>query len=195
MISNIFNNRLIDMLAILFFSAIYLIYICIHSEIRGLSHSMNIENNNNPIVATKELSKSEVKSELSQSKIKKTLFGLAGIISLILAILGIVVPGLPCTPFALLSAALFAKSSDKLYNKLLNSRILGARIRDYKERKGVTKSGKVKVLILMWTMVLLSAFVIIKVGTLKYVILGAGVVGSIVVWFFVPEGNKDRTTQ
>lgn len=156
---------------------------------------MNIENNNNPIVATKELSKSEVKSELSQSRIKKTLFGLAGIISLILAILGIVVPGLPCTPFALLSAALFAKSSDKLYNKLLNSRILGARIRDYKKRNGVTKGGKVKVLILMWTMVLLSAFVIIKVGTLKYVVLGAGVVGAIVVWFFVPEGKKDRPSK
>lgn len=156
---------------------------------------MNIENNNNPIVATKELSKNEVKSELSQSKIKKILFGIAGIISLILAILGIVVPGLPCTPFALLSAALFAKSSDKLYNKLLNSKILGARIRDYKERKGVTKSGKVKVLILMWTMVLLSAFVIIKVGTLKYIVLSAGVVGAIVVWFFVPEGKKNTPTK
>lgn len=152
---------------------------------------MNINNKNNPITVANKVSTSEINSKLSQSKVKKILFALAGILSLILAILGIILPGLPCTPFALLAAAMFAKSSDKLYNKLLNSKILGARIREYNERKGVTKSGKVKVLILMWTMVLLSALVIIKVGPLKYIILGAGVVGAIVVWFFVPEGKKN----
>ncbi len=138
-------------------------------------------NDNSPIVVAK---------QLPTSRLKKALYSFAGIASLVLAVIGIVVPGIPCTPFALLSAAMFAKSSDRLYNKLLNSRILGTRIKEYQKRKGITKSGKVKVIILMWTMVLISSFVILKGITLQIIVLSAGMVGAIVVWFFVPEGKK-----
>ena len=44
----------------------------------------------------------------------------------------------------------------------------------------------------MWTMVLISSFLIIKAPTLKVIILSAGLLGAITVWFFVPEG-KDYT--
>lgn len=144
-----------------------------------------------PIVLVKDISANRDTSILTRSRrFKKTLFGLAGVLSLILAILGIVVPGLPCTPFALLSAAMFAKSSDSLYNKLLNSKILGARIRNYQRKKGITKKGKIKVLIFMWVMVLISTFIIIKPTSLRAIVLTAGLIGAIVVWFFVPEGRE-----
>ena len=87
----------------------------------------------------KEITIDNSKVIIVQSRTKKVLFAVAGFVSLILAILGIVVPGLPCTPFALLAAAMFAKSSEKLYNKLLSNKILGGRIRNYQRRKGVTK--------------------------------------------------------
>ncbi len=144
-----------------------------------------------PIILAKSISADEAKGMIVQSKIKKALYSIAGILSLILAVLGIVVPGLPCTPFALLSAAMFAKSSDRLHEKLLNSRILGARIRDYQRKKGITKSGKIKVIIFMWTMVLLSAFAFIQVQPLRSIVLSAGVVGALVVWFVVPVGKQD----
>lgn len=174
-----------------------MVYICAYSKkLREDYHiEMDIKKEESPIAISTDIVADEVKREISKGRVKQILFITAGSLALILAILGIVVPGLPCTPFALLSAAMFAKSSEKLYNKLLNSKILGARIRDYNERKGVTKSGKVKVLVLMWTMVLISAFLIIKVDTIKYIILGAGVVGAIVVWFFVPEGVKDKPNE
>ena len=129
------------------------------------------------------------------SSLKKALYSFAGIASLVLAVIGIVVPGIPCTPFALLSAAMFAKSSDRLYNKLLNSRILGTRIKEYQKRKGITKSGKVKVIVLMWTMVLISSFVILKGITLRIIVLSAGLIGAIVVWFFVPEGKGSNIVE
>ncbi len=44
-----------------------------------------------------------------------------GTVSLILAVIGIFVPGLPTTPFVLLSAGLYIRSSEKLYNALISS--------------------------------------------------------------------------
>lgn len=141
---------------------------------------------------SKEITVIEARKELEKNKTKRILFAIGGSLALVLAVLGIIVPGLPCTPFALLSAALFAKSSDRLYNWLLNNKILGSRIKNYQRRKGISKKGKIKVILLMWTMVLISSFLIIKAPTLKIIILSAGLLGAITVWFFVPEG-KDYT--
>lgn len=151
---------------------------------------MNIPNK--PILppVAKEIAISDAKQESAQSRLKKVLFAIAGVLALTLALLGVVVPGLPCTPFALLSAALFAKSSDKLYNWLLSSKILGSRIKNYQRRKGISKSGKIKVIILMWTMVLISSMLVIKILTIRIIILSAGFVGAAVVWFLVPEGKE-----
>ncbi|MFR4520319.1 MAG: YbaN family protein [Fusobacterium sp.] len=57
--------------------------------------------------------------------------------------IGIVIPLLPTTPFYLLSAFLFRKSSERCYNFLLNNRIFGKYIRDYHERKGITLKNKI----------------------------------------------------
>lgn len=137
----------------------------------------------------KEITVVEAKKELVRNRIKRILFATGGSFSLVLAVLGVFVPGMPCTPFALLSAALFAKSSEKLYNRLLNNRILGPRIKNYQRRQGISKGGKVKVIILMATMMLISSFLIINVPAIRIVILLSGLVGAVVVWFFVPEGK------
>ena len=71
-------------------------------------------------------------------------------ISVVLGIIGIFVPLLPTTPFLLLSAALYAKSSDKLYNWLLNHRILGNYIRSFREEKAITLRVKVTAILTMW---------------------------------------------
>lgn len=130
--------------------------------------------------------------ELKKNRITRVLYIIGGTLSLALAILGIVLPGLPTTPFALLSAYLYAKSSKKLYNWLLNNRILGPRIRNYHERNGVTRKGKIGIIIFMWTMVCLSSFVIIKIIPLRILILSLGLIGAVVVWFFVPTAKDDN---
>ncbi|NLO20223.1 MAG: DUF454 domain-containing protein, partial [Ignavibacteria bacterium] len=71
------------------------------------------------------------------SDFKKFLLIIAGSFSLILGLIGIVIPILPTTPFLLLSAACFFKSSDKLYNKLISSKYLGSYIKNYREKKSV----------------------------------------------------------
>ena len=57
---------------------------------------------------------------------------LLGIISLALGVIGIFLPVLPTTPFLLLSATLFLRSSQKLYDWLLSHPCFGEYIRNFK---------------------------------------------------------------
>lgn len=136
----------------------------------------------------------EAKLEIKKNRIIRALYVVGGTVSLVLAILGIVLPGLPVTPLALLSAFLYAKSSPRLYNWLLNNKVLGPRIKNYQRRKGITRRGKVGVIAFMTIMVLFSSFVVIGPGTLRWVIISLGMVGCVVVVFFVPNAKEDEAT-
>lgn len=148
-----------------------------------------IENRYSKPIASEVAIDSRKKSRI-KSNLKRCLFALLGTIALALAILGILVPGLPCTPFALLAAFLFAKSSDRLHQWLLDSKILGSRIKSYQRQKGLTKREKIRIILLMWTMVLISSLIIVKVLTVKIIILIAGFIGMLVVWFIVPSSSE-----
>ncbi|HBG40352.1 MAG TPA: DUF454 domain-containing protein [Porphyromonadaceae bacterium] len=134
----------------------------------------------------------EMELQIKKNKIVRALYSIGGTVALILAILGIFVPGLPVTPFALLSAALYARSSEKLYRWLLNNKILGPRIKNYQRRKGITRKGKMGVIAFMTAMVLFSSFVVIQIISIRVAILSLGLIGSLVVWFIVPTAIDDH---
>lgn len=138
------------------------------------------------------ISEKEVRLILKKNRIVRALYMTGGTISLALGVIGIFVPGLPTTPFVLLSAALYAKSSEKLYNWLLDNKYLGPRIKNYQRQKGVTLKGKYKIIALMLTMVLISSFLVAKVLVLKIIIISSGLVGTIVVRFVVPTAKEEE---
>lgn len=137
------------------------------------------------------LAQEKLSLQIKKNHLIRVSYIVGGSIAVGLSILGLFVPGLPSTPFALLSAALYAKSSPKLYQWILNNKILGPKILNYKRRKGITRKGKLGVMVLMTTMVLFSSFVVIRNIPLRFTILGLGVVGCVVVWFFVPTARED----
>lgn len=73
---------------------------------------------------------------------RNILLGIAWI-SLILGGIGIFLPLLPTTPFILLSAFCFQKSSERFHQWILNSPIFWKYIRDYQEQKGITLKNKI----------------------------------------------------
>lgn len=82
---------------------------------------------------------------------RKPLYLSCGIICVLLGAIGVVLPLLPTTPFIILAAYCFSKSSDKLHQMLLNHRLFGQMIRDW-ETYGVIP---LKVKILSTSMMLL----------------------------------------
>jgi uncharacterized membrane protein YbaN (DUF454 family) len=80
----------------------------------------------------------------------KYLLIVAGTVAAGLGILGIFLPLLPTTPFLLLATACYAKSSPRLAEKLFNNKHLGQYLRDYKEKQGIKRSIKRRILIVLW---------------------------------------------
>ena len=66
----------------------------------------------------------------------RVLLVVLGTVACLLGVVGIVVPLLPTTPFLLLAAALYCRSSPRLYDRLLGHRRLGAYIRHFREAFG-----------------------------------------------------------
>ena len=80
-----------------------------------------------------------------------------GILAIIVGTIGIFVPLLPTTPFLLLAAACFIRSSDRLYAWLIHHRWFGSYIRNYREHHAITLSAKIVSLTLLWSMIGYSA--------------------------------------
>jgi uncharacterized membrane protein YbaN (DUF454 family) len=112
---------------------------------------------------------------------KKILFISLGSLSLAIGVIGIVVPGLPTTTFLLIAAALYFKSSEKLYNWLLNHKILGKFIKDYQTHRAMPLKSKIIALLSMWTAVLTSIFFFIHIQPVKLVMLLCALIGTIII--------------
>lgn len=79
-------------------------------------------------------------------------------ISMGLGILGSILPILPTTPFILLAAYLFSKSSDKLYQRLLAIPKFGKVISDWNENGVVSTNSKILCIITLFCVVIYISF-------------------------------------
>ena len=70
-----------------------------------------------------------------------------GVLAMVVGLIGVVVPLLPTTPFLLLAAACFVRSSDTMYGWLTSNRLFGGFIRDYREQRGVSARAKIMALV------------------------------------------------
>ncbi len=116
------------------------------------------------------------------STLPRLLMTLAGVLCLALAILGVVLPGLPTTPFVLLAAACFARASPRLHAWLLNHRYLGPMVRDWEAHRSLPLRVKRIATGLMAVTVVLSAWQFMGRPWLAALLLGLGALGAWVVW-------------
>jgi uncharacterized membrane protein YbaN (DUF454 family) len=84
----------------------------------------------------------------------------AGWVSVVLGVVGIFLPVLPTTPFLLLAAGCFARSSPRFYHWLVNNKRLGPWIRDYLEGNGIPLKGKVYAIVTMWISIGVSCWLV-----------------------------------
>ena len=88
--------------------------------------------------------------------LKRRLLIVAGTLFTGLGIIGVFIPILPTTPFLLLAAACYMRSSERSYQWLINNRIFGAYIRNYIEGRGMPVRIKIFTILLLWLAIGLS---------------------------------------
>ncbi len=111
-----------------------------------------------------------------------------GTASLVLGILGIITPGLPTTPFILLTGFCYARSSPRLYKKLEQNRITGMYLRGINE--GFSLRMRIIFLSIMWLMILMTVFFIFNTGKMRYLMIGLGIIGTISQLLLVKKKKK-----
>ena len=92
--------------------------------------------------------------------IKKYVLLAAGSIALALGVIGIFIPVLPTTPFLLISAYCYLRSSKRMYNWLIHHRVLGIYIYNYLEYRAVPRNTKIGALVFLWLTLTISMLLI-----------------------------------
>ena len=101
----------------------------------------------------------------------KLLLIIAGTIFVGLGVIGIFLPVIPATPFLLLAAACYARSSRRFYCWLLNNRWFGVYIKNYRQKKGMSLKLKILTVALLWLTILISVIFAIQSLALRIVLI------------------------
>ena len=92
----------------------------------------------------------------------KIFLAILGCAAFVLGVVGIFVPLLPTTPFLLLAAWAFCRSSPRLYDRLLAHPCLGAYVRNFREYRAIPLRAKIISVTLIWATLLYCIFGVVR---------------------------------
>lgn len=119
----------------------------------------------------------------ARSHMKRVLLIVAGTLFVVLGLVGVVLPVLPTTPFLLLAAACYVRSSRRLYRWLLTNRFFGEYLRRFRDGEGIPLATKIWAISLLWLSLGSSAFLAVPARLwwvrLLLLVVGIGVTNHI----------------
>ena len=126
------------------------------------------------------------KAKESNNFFFKALWISLGSLFVALAAVGVALPGIPTTPFLILAAACYIRSSQKLYDWLISNKTFGPYLKNYREGKGIPKKAKVLAISMIILFVGSSVIFGIENLNLKITVGILGLTGLLYVIFKVP---------
>ena len=121
----------------------------------------------------------------------KPLMILAGTASLLLDLTGIFIPGLPTTPFILLTAAFYVRSSPALYSKVVNHRLTGRYL--VAKSGGIYTGARNLAILIMWVMIVITSISLIKKPIIIILLIIAGIAGTFYKLRFFRKHNNGNS--
>ena len=104
------------------------------------------------------------------NKLKKLIYLLVGLIAFILGAIGIFLPLLPTTPLFLLTSFCLLKSSDRLNEKFMKTKMYEKYVKSFKEQGGMTLKAKL-CLVIPVSLLLLFMFITIDSPVMKTIVV------------------------
>tara|TARA_B100000686_G_scaffold104019_1_gene111298 strand:- start:110 stop:601 length:492 start_codon:yes stop_codon:yes gene_type:complete len=130
------------------------------------------------------------KAKLSKFLLLRIMWILLGSFFVALGTIGIFIPGLPTTVFLIIAAGCYIRSSEKLYNWLINNKTFGPLIKDYREGKGMPKKAKVLALSMITIFAGSSSIFLIDNPPIQILVGILGIIGFWYVGFRVPTNKS-----
>ena len=122
---------------------------------------------------------------------RKTLCIIAGTVTLVLGTLGLFLPLLPTTPFYLLTAWLYMRGSQRMYNAVMRNKYFGRIVRDFSIYKSISVKTKVTTIVMLWVTISISAFVAISLWWVRIILFAIAVGVSIHVLSYKTRKKDD----
>ena len=111
--------------------------------------------------------------------------------SVVVGVVGILVPGLPTTVFFIIAAAAFARSNERLEQWVLGLPGIGGAVDDYRSGRGMPKRAKFSALVMLTTAVLASVILFIDPWWVRALVLLVGLIGAVFI-VRVPTKTESR---
>lgn len=115
----------------------------------------------------------------------------AGSLAFILGFIGIFLPLLPTTPFMILAAGCFAKSSPRFHQALLNNRFIGADLRRWESERTMLRVTKIRATWVIVSMFSISIAILYERHWLQLMLIAIAAILLFFLWR-VPE-QKTKT--
>ena len=124
--------------------------------------------------------------------IKKAFFIVLGCLSLGLGAVGAVLPILPTVPFLMLAAFCFAKSSEKLHNWFISTKLYKKNLECFVQGKGMTVKTKIRIMVTV-TILMSIGFIMMHAVPVGRIILGFVWIFHVLYFIFVIKTLKVET--
>jgi hypothetical protein len=113
---------------------------------------------------------------VDKHQLKRIVYIVIGSLTLVLGLVGVLVPVLPTTPFLLLTAFFYMRSSDRLYHWLIHHKLWGRHLDDYLTYRAIKKSTKIASLLFLWFTLTISMVLVQQtLVTLLLIVVGTAV--------------------
>ncbi len=119
------------------------------------------------------------------------LLWLIGSLALGLGLIGVVLPGLPTTPFVLLAAACYARASPRLHQRMRENAWIGPMLRDWERHRSLSRRVKTIALVSMLVMISVSVWTFRAQPLVQVMLVLTGLLGAWVVGWWIPTRGAD----
>lgn len=107
--------------------------------------------------------------------LKRNLLIACGILCILLGLIGIILPVLPTTPFLLLAAYCFARSSERFHTWLVTNSLFGQYIRNFQDGRGIPRRTKALAITMLWLMIGISAVFFVSSWWLRVALVAVAI--------------------
>ncbi len=126
-------------------------------------------------------------------KLTKKVLIIIGFFFVGIGIIGIFLPLLPTTPFFLLAAVCFARSSERFHNWLLNHRLFGRYVKGYQGKERIPAKIKIFTICLLWVTIVFSGIIFFRELYIRVILFFIAIGVSIHILSIRPvERNEKR---